>query len=108
MRIARAYRETTAALLLSLTAVGGAQAQSTELDLVYGRVRATATRIVAPNGEFKVRTKAAVAGVVGTEEYVEASDANTIVRPSGLNRGCASNAGPSLMRVALPPVIGSV
>lgn len=56
-----------------------AQAQSTQLDLVYGRVRATATKIVAPNGEFKVRTKAAVAGVVGTEEYVEASDANTVV-----------------------------
>jgi hypothetical protein len=28
--------------------------------------------------------------------------------PSGLNRGWASNAMPSVMRVAVPPVIGSV
>lgn len=56
-----------------------AQAQSTELELIYGRVRATATRIVAPGGEFKVRTRAAVAGVVGTEEYVEAEGAVTTV-----------------------------
>ena len=56
-----------------------AQAQDTQLDLIYGSVRANATRIVAPGGQFKVRTKAAVAGVVGTEEYVEASDVLTTV-----------------------------
>jgi PKD repeat protein len=53
--------------------------QNTQLELIYGRVRANATRIVAPGGEFKVRTKSAVAGIVGTEEYVESSDISTKV-----------------------------
>lgn len=60
-----------------------AQAQDTQLELIYGSVRANATRIVAPGGQFKVRTKAAVAGVVGTEEYVHATRADTTVMALG-------------------------
>jgi len=40
--------------------------QQTQLELNYGRVRATAVRIARPGGEFAVRTPVAVAGVVGT------------------------------------------
>jgi hypothetical protein len=41
-------------------------AQQTQLELSYGRVRATAVRIARPGGNFAVRTPVAVAGVVGT------------------------------------------
>ena len=60
-----------------------AQEQSTELDLLYGRIRSNATRIVKPNGQFKVKTRAATAGVVGTEKYVEASAVETTVIAMG-------------------------
>jgi hypothetical protein len=36
------------------------------------------------------------------------SEMKTTDSPSGLNRGCASNASPSVIRVALPPVMGRV
>jgi hypothetical protein len=64
-----------------------AQAQDTQLELIYGSVRANATRIVAPGGQFKVRTKAAVAGVVGTEEYVETSRARADTTVMALGGG---------------------
>jgi len=41
--------------------------QQTTLELLYGRLLATAVRIVKPNGKFDVRTPVAVAGVVGTQ-----------------------------------------
>jgi hypothetical protein len=56
-----------------------AEGQDTALELVYGRVRANAVKIARPDGGFKVRTKAAVAGVVGTEKYLEATDINTLI-----------------------------
>jgi hypothetical protein len=34
--------------------------------------------------------------------------ATAISFPSGLKRGCMSNAGPLVMRVAVPPSIGTV
>lgn len=40
--------------------------QQTQLELSYGRVRATAVRVARPNGKFEVRTPVAVVGVVGT------------------------------------------
>ncbi len=40
--------------------------QQTQLELSYGRVRATAVRIARPRGNFEVRTPVAVVGVVGT------------------------------------------
>jgi ferric-dicitrate binding protein FerR (iron transport regulator) len=41
--------------------------QQTILELLYGRLLATAVRIVKPYGKFEVRTPVAVAGVVGTQ-----------------------------------------
>jgi len=40
--------------------------QQTQLELNYGRLRATATRITRPGGNVEVRTPVAVMGVVGT------------------------------------------
>ena len=44
-----------------------ARHQQTTLELLYGRLLATAVRITKPNGKFDVRTPVAVAGVVGTQ-----------------------------------------
>lgn len=44
-----------------------AKSQRTELQLAYGRLRASAIRLAQPNSSFQVRTPTAVAGVVGTE-----------------------------------------
>jgi hypothetical protein len=56
-----------------------AAVQRTTLQLAYGRMRASVVRISNPSGSFQVRTSAAVAGVVGTDEYVEATDIVTTV-----------------------------
>lgn len=56
-----------------------ASAQQTHLELLYGRLRAKAAKISKPGGEFRVRTRTAVIGVVGTEEYIEASEQTTLV-----------------------------
>lgn len=53
--------------------------QQTELDLAYGKVRADVTKISSPDGKFEIRTKVAVCGVVGTEEYLDATDLATTV-----------------------------
>jgi hypothetical protein len=47
-----------------------AGAQQTDLDLNYGRVRATAAKLVKPDAHFRVRTPVGVAGVVGTDMVV--------------------------------------
>ena len=44
--------------------------QETQVDLIYGRIRARAVRIAQPGGSFKVRTPVAVTGVVGTRFYI--------------------------------------
>ena len=41
-------------------------AQQTDLELNYGRVRANAVRIARPRGHFQIRTPVTVVGVVGT------------------------------------------
>jgi hypothetical protein len=46
-------------------------AQQTELELAYGKLRSQAAKISKPDGKFEVRTAAGVAGVVGTDFYVE-------------------------------------
>jgi len=46
-------------------------AQQTELELAYGKLRTQAQKISKPDGKFEVRTAAGVAGVVGTDFYVE-------------------------------------
>jgi FecR protein len=43
------------------------QHQETTLELLHGRLLATAIRISKPSGKFRVRTSVAVAGVVGTQ-----------------------------------------
>lgn len=48
-----------------------ASAQQTELELTYGKLRTQAQKIAKPDGKFEVRTPAGVAGVVGTDFYVE-------------------------------------
>src|SRR5258707_4812411 len=53
--------------------------QQTDLELIYGKVRADVTKIAAPDGHFEIKTKVAVCGVVGTEEFLEASDLATTV-----------------------------
>ncbi|MCL4523389.1 MAG: FecR family protein, partial [Acidobacteria bacterium] len=55
------------------------QAQRTQLQLAYGRMRASVVRITQPGGGFQVRTSAAVAGVVGTDEFIEAAQIYTTV-----------------------------
>ena len=41
--------------------------QRTEIQLAYGRLRASAIRLTRPGAKFEVRTPTAVAGVVGTD-----------------------------------------
>jgi len=48
-----------------------AAAQQTELELTVGRLRAQAQKISKPDGKFEVHTPAGVAGVVGTDVYVD-------------------------------------
>lgn len=47
-----------------------AGAQQTELELTYGRVRASAVKLTKPGASFKVRTPTGVAGVVGTDFFL--------------------------------------
>ena len=44
--------------------------QQTELDLAYGSVRANVQKLTRPGAEFKVKTRSAVAGVVGTDFFL--------------------------------------
>ena len=53
--------------------------QQTDLELIYGKVRADVTKIATPDGHFEIRTKVAVCGVVGTEEYLETTELATTV-----------------------------
>jgi len=48
-----------------------AGAQQTELELTYGKLRTQAQKIAKPDGKFEVRTPAGVAGVVGTDFFLE-------------------------------------
>jgi hypothetical protein len=68
--------------------------QQTELELIYGKVRADVTKIATPDGHFEIRTKVAVCGVVGTEEYLEATDLATTVIALGGGQVRVSSADP--------------
>jgi len=48
-----------------------AAAQETQLEVTYGKLRTQAQKISKPDGKFEVRTPAGVAGVVGTDFYVD-------------------------------------
>lgn len=56
-----------------------AAAQQTELELTTGRIRAQVNKITKPNGSFTVKTPTAVAGVVGTDFYIETDGKTTRV-----------------------------
>lgn len=45
--------------------------QQTELELSYGKLRSQAQKIAKPDGKFEVHTPAGVAGVVGTDFYLD-------------------------------------
>jgi hypothetical protein len=66
-----------------------AGAQQTDLELTYGKLRTEAVKITKPNGKFEVHTPAGVAGVIGTDFYVdyENNTMNVIVF-DGLVRVC--------------------
>ena|SRR5215472_11324677 len=53
--------------------------EQTVLELLYGRLLATATKIAKTTGKFHVRTPVAVAGVVGTQFGVRADGESTDV-----------------------------
>lgn len=55
-----------------------ATTQQTDLTLVVGRMRARVTKL-ARGGRFEVRTNTAVLGVIGTDFFVEATAAYTLV-----------------------------
>jgi hypothetical protein len=63
--------------------------QQTELELSYGKLRSQAQKITKPNGKFEVHTPAGVAGVVGTDFYVDYSnDTMNVIVFEGLVRVC--------------------
>jgi len=53
--------------------------QQSELTLLYGKVRATVVKRTRDGGSFQVRSAQAVAGVIGTEEYIDATPTATVV-----------------------------
>ena len=66
-------------------------AQQTELELAYGKLRTQAQKISKPDGKFEVRTAAGVAGVVGTDFYVEydnSAKAMNVIAYEGQVRVC--------------------
>jgi len=66
-----------------------AGAQQTELELTYGKLRTQAQKIAKPDGKFEVRTPAGVAGVVGTDFFVEyANSTMNVIAFEGLLKVC--------------------
>src|SRR6266566_3620396 len=66
-----------------------AGAQQTELELSYGKLRTQAQKISKTDGKFEVRTPAGVAGVVGTDFFVEyANNAMNVIVFEGLVKVC--------------------
>jgi ferric-dicitrate binding protein FerR (iron transport regulator) len=64
-------------------------AQQTELELTYGKLRSQAQKIAKPDGKFEVRTPAGVAGVVGTDFFVEyANGTMNVIAFEGLVKVC--------------------
>ena len=49
-----------------------AQTQQSTMQLEYGKVRAQVVRLTRPGSRFEIRTNTAVAGVLGTDEIVDA------------------------------------
>lgn len=75
--------------------------QQTDLELIYGKVRADVTKIATPEGHFEIRTKVAVCGVVGTEEFLEATEFATTVIALGGGQVRVTSADPRLTGATL-------
>jgi len=66
-----------------------AGAQQTNLELSYGKLRSQAEKIAKPDGKFEVHTPAGVAGVVGTDFYVDfGNDTMNVIVFEGVVRVC--------------------
>lgn len=64
-------------------------AQQTQLELTYGKLRSRAQKISKPAGKFEVSTAAGVAGVVGTDFYLDyADDTMNVIVFAGVVRVC--------------------
>jgi hypothetical protein len=75
--------------------------QQSAFQLNYGKVRAQVVKMTRPDSRFEIRTNTAVCGVLGTDEYVDASNpASTLVvnlsDPSSLSQIVVRNADPSV------------
>lgn len=63
--------------------------QQTQLELSYGKLRSQAQKIAKPDGKFEVHTPAGVAGVVGTDFYVDyLNDTMNVIVFEGFVRVC--------------------
>jgi hypothetical protein len=63
--------------------------QQTQLELSYGKLRSQAQKIAKPDGKFEVHTPAGVAGVVGTDFYVDyGNDTMNVIVFEGFVRVC--------------------
>jgi hypothetical protein len=63
--------------------------QQTQLELSYGKLRSQAQKIAKPDGKFEVHTPAGVAGVVGTDFYVDyVNDTMNVIVFEGFVRVC--------------------
>ena len=66
-----------------------AGAQQTDLEVSFGKMRSQAQKISQPNGKFEVHTPAGVAGVVGTDFYVDfENNVMTVIVFEGVVRVC--------------------
>jgi hypothetical protein len=65
-----------------------AASQQSQVDLLYGKVRATVTPVTKPGGSFQVRTPTAVIGVIGSGVLVDATltTPSTTISSSDLER----------------------
>jgi len=54
-----------------------AQLQQTQLELGYGKLRSQVSKLTRQGSQFEVRTPTAVAGVIGTDFYLEAGPNGT-------------------------------
>src|SRR3984893_14651147 len=64
-------------------------AQQTDLEIGFGKMRSQAQKISQPDGKFEVHTPAGVAGVVGTDFYVEyINSVMTVIVFEGLVKVC--------------------
>jgi hypothetical protein len=77
---------------MEITQHNSAQEQ-TQIDLTYGRVRATVVKFTRPNAKFEVHTAVGVAGVVGGDVYVfYENEMMSVIDFEGLIHFC-NNAG---------------